>query len=97
MSTNPKVMHSMRCDHPDGCSAELETYDGGSWLYDTAEEARNAARDYDWVTDGERDFCDRHRDDLLEAADQSFCPPLEPGDDETCTHTPTCPTGSAEQ
>lgn len=64
MSTNPKVMHSMRCDHPDGCSSELETYDGGSWLYDTAEEARNAARDYDWVTDGERDYCDRHRDDL---------------------------------
>ena len=23
--------------------------------------------------------------------DPSFCPPLAPGEDETCTHTPTCP------
>lgn len=30
------------------------------------------------------------------SADPSSCPPLAPGDDETCTHTPACPTGSAE-
>lgn len=28
------------------------------------------------------------------SADPSFCPRLSPGDDETCTHTPACPTGS---
>ncbi|WP_137878476.1 hypothetical protein [Microbacterium sp. 4NA327F11] len=38
----------------------------------------------------------RHTDvdptEVSEPTDPSFCPPLEPGDDETCTHTPTCPT-----
>ena len=29
-------------------------------------------------------------------ADPSFCHPLTPGDDETCTHTPTCPNGSGD-
>lgn len=71
MSTEARIMHSMRCDHPAGCSSELETYDGGSWLYDSPEEARAAAYDYDWVTDGEgKDYCDRHRDDMPEAADR---------------------------
>tara|TARA_B100000378_G_scaffold255538_1_gene232643 strand:+ start:383 stop:559 length:177 start_codon:yes stop_codon:yes gene_type:complete len=27
----------------------------------------------------------------------AFCPPLAPGDDETCTHTPSCPTKSEGQ
>ena len=63
MSAIGKTMYAMRCDFPDGCSSELETYDGGAWLYDTADEARKAAYDYDWVTDGNgRDYCDRHRD-----------------------------------
>lgn len=30
------------------------------------------------------------------STDPSFCPPLAPGDDETCTHTPTCPPGSGD-
>jgi len=29
-------------------------------------------------------------------SEPSFCPPLAPGEDETCTHTPTCPTQPSE-
>lgn len=62
MSTIGRFMYSMRCDHPGGCSAELDGDYGGAWLYDTDEEARNAARDYDWVTDGKgHDYCWDHR------------------------------------
>lgn len=71
-------MYSMSCDHPDGCSAELETYDGGAWLYDSAAEARTAAYDFDWVTDGEHDYCDRHRDFL--ADDDRIMPYPPPGE-----------------
>jgi len=62
MSVHAKWMHSISCDHPGGCSAELETYDGGAWLYDSAREAREAAYDADWATDVDgQDFCERHR------------------------------------
>lgn len=30
------------------------------------------------------------------SSDPSLCPPLPPGEDETCTHTPTCPTGLSD-
>lgn len=83
MSTKSRQMFSMQCDFT-GCPAELESDDGGAWLYDTAEEARKAAYDYDWVTDGDRDYCDRHRDEvdnpvtepseLLEAVDELTLP-----------------------
>lgn len=66
MSTEAKTMHAMRCDHPEGCSAELETYDGGAWLYESATDARVAAYDCDWVTDGEHDYCANHRDYLAQ-------------------------------
>lgn len=68
MTAQQKTMYAMRCDFT-GCSSELEGDDGGAWLYDTADEARTAARDiYDWVSDGNgRDYCDRHRD-TVEAA-----------------------------
>lgn len=70
MSADLKALYAMRCDHADGCSRELETYDGGAWLYDTPEEARAAAYDSDW-TRGEdgKDYCDLHRDDAEPAAD----------------------------
>jgi hypothetical protein len=65
-------MYSMRCDHPGGCSAELDTDYGGAWLYETIEEARAAARDYDWVTDDRgRDFCWDHRANHPDYADGS--------------------------
>ena len=64
MSTETKVLHAMRCDHPGGCPSELEA-DDGAWLYASEDEARKAAFDYDWVTDGRgKDYCDHHRDDL---------------------------------
>lgn len=64
MSAEARFMHSMRCDHPGGCSSELEASDG-AWLYDSEDAARAAAADYDWVTDGNgKDYCDRHRADL---------------------------------
>lgn len=63
-------MHSISCDYPGGCSAELETYDGGAWLYDSAREAREAAYDADWATDVDgKDFCERHRPDDADGAE----------------------------
>lgn len=67
MTAEAKAMYSMRCDYQNGCSSELEGDDGeGAWLYDSADQARVAAYDYDWVTDGIRDYCDHHRDELPE-------------------------------
>lgn len=63
MSAIGKTMYSMGCDHPDLCSAELESYDGGVWLYDTAAEARTVALDYDWVHVDGKDYCPRHAPD----------------------------------
>lgn len=64
MSARSKMMFEMRCDFP-GCPAELESYDGGAWLYDTEKEARDAAYDHDWAVNADtgRDYCDRHRDE----------------------------------
>lgn len=63
MSAEQKIMYAMRCDYLGGCSRELESYDGGAWLYDSPEEARKAAYDADWVTDVDgSDYCDLHRD-----------------------------------
>lgn len=70
MTATGRVMYSMRCDHPDGCSAELEPGAVGAWLYDTDEEARTAARDYDWVTDGNgKDYCWDHRENVPDHQD----------------------------
>ena len=62
MSAIGKVMYSMGCDYPDLCSAELDNDYGGSWLYDSPEEARVAAYDADWVHVDGKDYCERHRD-----------------------------------
>lgn len=70
MSALGRVMYSMRCDHPDGCSAELDNDYGGAWLYDTEDEARDASRDADWVTDGDgKDYCWDHRENVPEYAE----------------------------
>ena len=67
MSAIGKTMYEMSCDHPNLCSEELESYDGGAWLYNTADEARAAAVDYDWVHVGGKDYCPRHVPDVLPA------------------------------
>lgn len=67
MSAIGKTMYEMSCDHPNLCSEELESYDGGAWLYNTADEARAAAVDYDWVHVGGKDYCPRHVPDVLAA------------------------------
>lgn len=60
MSAIGKTMYAMRCDHPDLCSAELESDYGGAWLYDTPDEAREAARDiYEWAHINGKDYCPR--------------------------------------
>ena len=58
MSAIGKTMYEMSCDR-ELCSAALE-YDGVAWLYNTADEAREAARDYDWVHVGDKDYCREH-------------------------------------
>lgn len=58
MSAIEKTLYAMRCDFEGGCSSELETHDGGAWLYDSPEEAREAAEDFDWVAgQGGKDYC----------------------------------------
>lgn len=70
MSVEAKWMHSISCDYPGGCSAELENDYGGAWLYDSPREAREAAYDADWATDVEgKDFCERHRPDDTDSAE----------------------------
>lgn len=72
MTADGKFMYSMRCDHPEGCSAELDADYGGSWLYDSPEEGRKAAYDHDWVTDGAgRDYCWDHRANIPDYAEPS--------------------------
>ncbi len=61
MSTTAKQMFEIRCDFP-GCRAELESDDGGPFMFDNAEGARDMAEgNYDWLTDVDgKDYCYDH-------------------------------------
>lgn len=62
MTAEWKRSVTLSCDAPEGCPAELDAGDG-VWLYDTEEQARSAAWDADWATDGNgHDYCEHHRE-----------------------------------
>lgn len=73
MSVKAQTLFKMVCDH-EGCTAEVESYDGGALVFPTIAEAKADAYDHDWTADEYGlDFCDQHREDAYqESADP--CP-----------------------